>query len=84
MAQQNQSNRTPRKTNWLFILIVILAGALAGLGIFACQYFQVREELQGQTTQIENLLHLIDKFKEKIEDLKASSPAETPALKFIG
>ena len=77
MAKKNQPNKTPRKTNWLFILIVILIGALAGLGIFACQYFQVREELQRQTNQIENLLHLINKFKEKIEDLKTSSPEET-------
>jgi len=79
--QTSQPNQKTPKTNWLFIVVVLLVGLLAGLSILTYQYFQIREELQGQTTQIENLLHLINKLKEKIEDTKTGSLEETS--KFI-
>lgn len=69
-----QPSQAPRQTNWLFVIIVLLIASVLGIGVFAYQYWQIREELLAQTQQVENLLEQIDNLEQQIEDLKAAAP----------
>jgi cell division protein FtsB len=69
-----QPSQAPRQTNWLFVVLALLIASVLGIGVFAYQYWQIREELLAQTQQLENLLEQIDNLEQQIEDLKTAEP----------
>lgn len=69
-----QPSQPSRQTNWLFVIIALLIASVLGIGVFAYQYWQIREELLAQTQQVENLLGQIDNLEQQIEDLKTAEP----------
>jgi predicted Holliday junction resolvase-like endonuclease len=61
---------TKGKTNWKYILIVLILVIVIGSGILVWQYFQIKHELLIKTTKFRELTKETEDLKKQIENLK--------------
>ena len=67
------------KTNWKYIIILVILAVVVGGGILSWKYLQIKQELTIKNTQIEQLNKQIEDLKKQIADLKAKKIEEETA-----